>query len=125
MAGLAKAVRLTKKYASFFKVRLNDEELHRFLITDKPRSAKLLKKQFPQKKSSKKNQDSDKLKLAHRVSSFLSNIPTIKFIAATGSLAVNNAQPNDDIDLMKGGLQNVLVIVPTIGVSIGIQALGY
>ncbi|MBI1872248.1 hypothetical protein HYS10_02385 [Candidatus Collierbacteria bacterium] len=119
MTGLAKAVRLTKRYASFFKGSLTDDELYHWLIIDKPCSPGLLKKSFPQK-SNRINKNHSKFNLARRVSSFLSSIPTIKFIAATGSLAINHAKPNDDIDLMIVTSKNTLwltrlFVVPLIG----------
>ncbi len=41
-----------------------------------------------------------KLLLASKAASFLENIPTIKFVGITGSLAMNNAEEASDIDLM-------------------------
>ncbi|MBI3290055.1 hypothetical protein HYZ78_01530 [Candidatus Microgenomates bacterium] len=41
-----------------------------------------------------------KLKIAGKVAKKLSTIPTIKLIGITGSLAMNNADKNSDVDLM-------------------------
>ena len=38
--------------------------------------------------------------MAYRAAKILSFIPTIKLVAVTGALAMNNADKNDDIDLM-------------------------
>jgi len=87
-------------YAAFFKVKLNDEELHHWLISDKVYSAALLKGHFPQKKIKSSAKKKHKLQIARRATRFLSHFPTIKLVAVTGSLAANNARPDDDIDLM-------------------------
>lgn len=42
----------------------------------------------------------EKLKTAHRAARILKMIPTIKLIALTGSLAMNNAKKADDIDFL-------------------------
>ena len=41
-----------------------------------------------------------KLKKAQKIANFLRFIPSIKLIAVTGALAMNNSDENDDIDLM-------------------------
>lgn len=107
MANLREAVKLTRRYSSFFSFPLTDDILFRFLISDKKYSRSSLKRYSKPLKASEKKLLSDcfhtsriKLQKAGSLIHFLSNVPTISLIAITGSLAVNNARRDDDIDLM-------------------------
>lgn len=51
-------------------------------------------------RKSREKESIKKLKLARKISTKLSTIPTIKFIGVTGSLAMHNAKKESDIDLM-------------------------
>jgi predicted nucleotidyltransferase len=55
----------------------------------------IIKKRLKRKKYSE-----DKFKIAKKVSLILGKIPTIKLVAITGALAMNNADKGSDIDLM-------------------------
>ncbi len=101
MGSLQSSVALTKKYAAYFHGHLSDADLHRWLISGKTYPIKTLKALFPQKqKIQPNNSEARKFILARKVARLLSYLPTISTIAITGSLAVNNSKPKDDIDLM-------------------------
>lgn len=46
-----------------------------------------------------KRRQEDKWKIAERASRWLSLVPTIQLVGVTGGLSMNNAKPDDDIDL--------------------------
>ncbi len=106
MINLAKAVRQTRKYASHFHSHLDDEGLHHWLVSEEIISKKRLAR-FPQKLSKRQlldiqiHQEISKFKIgkAKHIARFLSFFPTISLIAVTGSLAVDNARVDDDLDL--------------------------
>jgi D-beta-D-heptose 7-phosphate kinase/D-beta-D-heptose 1-phosphate adenosyltransferase len=52
------------------------------------------------KKTMRKRSSKKKMKTAKKAAEFLSKIPTIKAIAVTGALSMNNADEDSDIDLM-------------------------
>lgn len=105
---LRKSIEKTLSYADFFDFPLTLDKLHLWLISPEPVSlssitsvykkplTQLQKKLLQQRLENTKS----KLRLAHRVVSLLALFPTIKLIALTGSLAMGNAQTDDDIDLM-------------------------
>lgn len=100
MGKLEEAVVLTKKYAAFFGSRLSQRELHRWLISDKTYSEETIKKLFPKgTKVRPDHSEAKKFALARKVAKFLAFIPTVSSVAITGSLAINNSKPGDDIDL--------------------------
>ncbi len=103
MSSLRQAIRLTRAYARFFDFDLTAAELHHWLITPKRISLRSLPK-FPVKLSPVRRlrlaTTQQKLRIAHQAVQFLRLIPTIRCVAVTGSLAMNNAKPHDDIDLM-------------------------
>ncbi len=106
MINLAKAVCQTRKYASHFRSHLDDEGLYHWLISEEIISRKRLAR-FSQKLSKRQlldiqiHQEISALKIekAKRIAHFLSFFPTISLIAITGSLAVDNAREDDDLDL--------------------------
>ena len=57
------------------------------------------RKKIIEKRKKREKESSLKLRIAKHVSSCLSFIPTIQFIAISGSLAMKNADKEDDIDL--------------------------
>src|SRR3989344_5441279 len=105
MVNLVNAVRQTRKYAAYFHSHLDNEGLHHWLISEKIVSKKRLAR-FPQKLSKRQlhdiqiHQKISKLKIekAKHIARFLSFFPTIILIAVTGSLAVDNARVDDDLD---------------------------
>lgn len=114
------AILRTLAYADVFAYSLTLEELHRFLIgqkTDNPslkKALKTFKKIFSKGdyfflKNKEKNiylrekrekWSQRKWLLARKVARWLRLIPWIKMVAVTGNLAMDNAEKNDDIDLL-------------------------
>ncbi len=108
MSSTQEAVNKTLKYASFFQLPLTDINLHHWLISPKPVPKKIIESDFSQKLSpadkkiiatAKKNTQKKQV-LALMVVRLLKFFPTIKLVALTGSLAIDNAKKDDDIDLM-------------------------
>ncbi len=114
MTSLDQTVAATIQYARFFDYDLSLTDLHQRLISPHIISKKQLKdfiNQAPQlkkhihsqltpKRQKRTKISQKKLKVAQRLTSFIKHIPTINLIAATGSIAVNNARPQDDIDIL-------------------------
>lgn len=114
MTSLGQSVAATIQYAQFFDYDLTFTDLHRRLISPHVTSKKQLKEfinQSPKfkkqihsqltRKRRKRNEISQKKhKIAHRFVNFIKHIPTINLIALTGSVAVDNARPQDDIDIL-------------------------
>lgn len=114
MTPLGQSVTATIQYAQFFDYDLTFPDLHQRLISPHITSKKQLKdfiNQTPQlkkhihsqltpKRQKRKKISQKKLKIARRFASLIKHIPTINLIAATGSIAVNNARPQDDIDIL-------------------------
>ena len=115
-----KAILRTLAYADVFDYPLTAQEIYRFLIAKKRISNSFLKqdlKKLPQVSQKQsfyflKNREKtvslrkkrekwsrEKLKIAKRVANWLKLIPTIKMVAVTGALAMNNSNKGDDIDL--------------------------
>jgi len=116
-----KAILRTLAYADIFDYPLTTREIHRFLIANSDTSYSSLEmdlKKLPQVSQKqgfyllkgrektvplRKNRErwsKKKLKIAKRVASWLKLIPTIKMVAVTGALAMNNSEKEDDIDLL-------------------------
>lgn len=114
-----KAILRTLAYADVFDYSLTAQEIYRFLIAKKRISNFSLKqdlKKLPQVSQKQgfyylKNREKtvllrrkreqwsrEKLKIAKQVASWLKLIPTIKMVAITGALAMNNSDKRDDID---------------------------
>ena len=104
-------IALTLDYAAFFKSRLTIKQLHHWLISPQKFTLSQLKKSLsfhPQLKkkilsrSSVKQKKLYQQKLASikRFLNLLKFFPTIKLVGLTGSLAVLNSTPDDDIDLL-------------------------
>lgn len=106
MVNLAKAVDQTRKYSAYFHSLLDDEGLHRWLISEEIVPKKLLTR-FYQKLTQRQLLDIQahqkisglKVKKAKRIACFLSYFPPIRLIAVTGSLAMDNARVDDDLDI--------------------------
>ncbi|MCJ7804824.1 hypothetical protein MUP35_03790 [Patescibacteria group bacterium] len=114
------AILRTLAYADVFTYPLTLKELHRFLISQKTNSQSLKKVLKTLKKISSngdyfflKNKEKNiylrrkrkklsqgKWLLARKVASWLRLIPWIKMVAVTGNLAMDNAEQDDDVDLL-------------------------
>jgi hypothetical protein len=133
MSKLQDSLLKTLVYADLFEYPLRSREIYRFMITDKAISAtsfnKLLSRMEANQKLIKTNGEyyflvgrkkivsvrrrrekwsQGKLKIANRVAQKLKIIPWVKMVAATGALAMNNAEKDDDIDLLVVTAENRL-----------------
>jgi|CXWL01.1.fsa_nt_gi predicted nucleotidyltransferase len=106
-ASLHQAVSQTLAYSRRFGLPLTLQTLHRWLISPREVSPQSLKSFAPrlslkdrhlvQKRAQISQQ---KLAKAAQLARLLSFCPSIKLICATGSLAVDNARVDDDLDVM-------------------------
>lgn len=88
------------RYHDLFDYKLTKEELVKWQYKkEKPSIAGITsiksKKRLEREKYSEK-----KLIIARNASKLISKIPTVKFVGITGALAMNNANKDDDIDLI-------------------------
>lgn len=125
---IRQSVLSTLAYHSMFKYPLTEKEVHRLLISDTAvsreevrkiitslvRSQRILEKgpyvvcSFAPRswfvvlksRKSRENFSQKKLILARRAAHMMGLIPWVKMVAITGALSMNNADENDDIDLM-------------------------
>ena len=123
---MKQAVLRTLCYHNIFDYPLTLKEIHRFLIAKAQSKISVNELQCEIKKliKSKKIQESDgfyflkgrmaivktrkerqrhsqeKLKIGQRAAHWLSFIPTVKMVALTGAVAMNNAKRSDDIDFL-------------------------
>ena len=122
MNQVSKAVLRTLAYADIFDYPLTEKEIFRFLIINYQLSIINFRKELSQPSVKIAEQDDfyflagrekivatrrkreqwsrEKMKIVQRVAGWLKLIPTIKMVAVTGALAMNNADKNDDIDLL-------------------------
>ncbi|MFH0863599.1 MAG: hypothetical protein V1858_00710 [Candidatus Gottesmanbacteria bacterium] len=125
MSQSIQAVLKTLVYADIFDYPLNFEELHRFLISDKPLSFFEFKKMLMQistdleqintgrefyflsgrdklvdLRKKREKWGKEKFKIAQKVGEWFKIIPWIKMVGITGALAINNSDKNDDIDIL-------------------------
>ncbi|MEK7497979.1 MAG: nucleotidyltransferase domain-containing protein [Patescibacteria group bacterium] len=97
---LSKGEKASIIYHSFFDYSLNGKDLIRWVAGPKTVSEiKITKVKLPKENSNKKFSEK-KIKIARKAASVLSKIENIKLVAITGSLAMDNAKENSDIDLM-------------------------
>ena len=116
---VAQAVLKTLAYYDLFAYPVTLQELHRYLIASRVVSLQQVKNELNRLQISKKNNfyflkgkdaivaqrikrekiSHKKLQLAKKIATRLSRIPTIVYIGVSGSLAMQNAKKNDDIDL--------------------------
>ncbi len=107
----------TLAYAHLFDYPLTHEELQRWLITDTEKdtaSLALLRrvaqchegyfglsriKDHVRQRKQRFHASQEKMRIANRVAKTLSYIPTILLVGVSGGLAMNNADPDDDIDV--------------------------
>src|SRR3989344_4752299 len=104
---LKSAVQRTLAYARFFDFDLTLVELHYWLISPQTVSFRHLtsmihdlRSTLSPKRLRRQRASQRKLFLATRLAGILRLVPTINFVAVTGSLAVGNAKRTDDIDLL-------------------------
>ncbi len=130
MTKAQKAALKTLAYADIFDYPLTITEIHKWLISDKAIESSVLEAQLrgrtlkdssgishlkinkvsyyhlPGQSSTIKTRQSRqrfsliKLKKAQKIVNFIKLIPSVKMIAITGALAMNNSNHDDDIDLM-------------------------
>lgn len=109
---LSRAVEKTIKYAKFFEYSPSIREIHHWLIYSQHVSLKRLSRFFSIESTTKINLHSqNKIKIARQMAESVKNFPFIEMIAITGSVAVNNAKREDDIDLFIVTKENTLWIV--------------
>lgn len=116
-----RAILKTLLYSNFFDYPLREEEIYKFLITDKKIKKtefhKVVKKLKAPVKSSegfyflfgknelvkiRKNREKislGKTQKAQKIIRILSLIPTIKLIGISGALSMKNSDKNDDVDI--------------------------
>ena len=104
---LRQAVAQTLAYSRHFGLPLTPEKLHLWLISSRPISLTRLRPYLPKLTTPNRQlieerllYSQKKLLTARRLARLLGLFPTIKLICATGSLAVDNAQQYDDLDIM-------------------------
>jgi len=122
---MKKAILRTLVYGDIFDYPLTLEELYQFLIDDKSVSFSLFKKIFRQARikeklikvkgkyfflkgrekivdirQKRKLWSEEKIEIVQRIARWLKLIPWIKMVGVTGALAMENADKNDDIDLL-------------------------
>ena len=99
---LDKAIKKTLAYASFFHYTPSQEEVHHWLISPKiftPEKTNKHTKNFVAQKSLSVS-TTQKIEYAQLLASKLRYFSWIKMLAITGSVAANNSQVKDDIDIM-------------------------
>ena len=106
-APLQLAVAKTRAYSRHFGLPLTPEKLHLWLISSRPISLTRLRPYLPKLTTPNRQlieerllYSQKKLLTARRLARLLGLFPTIKLICAPGSLAVDNAQQYDDLDIM-------------------------
>lgn len=122
---MKKEIISTLAYADIFDYPLSASEVWKFLISQKKTRVKdvqqvLLRmsadlklistdnkyfflrgrKEIVDTRRKRRNWSQSKLKIAKQVARWLKLIPTIKMVAVTGALAMENSNKNDDIDLL-------------------------
>lgn len=118
---MKKEIISTLAYADIFDYPLKKEEIWRFLLSDircqildvdkglkelpevsQKNNFYFLKKREHLVLLRKKRErwSKEKLKIVQKVANWLKLIPTIKMVAVTGALAMENSNKNDDIDLL-------------------------
>ena len=110
-----KAILRTLAYADVFDYPLKENEIFRFLISNFQKELPTLSPEVSKKegfyflkgrkgivvtRKKRERWSREKLKIAKRVAGWLKLIPTIRMVAVTGALAMNNSEKEDDIDLL-------------------------
>lgn len=116
-------IKKTYSYGMIFGYKRSVDELHKWLITPKPVSRDLFKRTIKtnrlifRQKSRQNIQSKIKISLARHFLKPLCFIPWIELVGITGSVSVNNAKKNDDIDLIIVTSRNTLWLVRLIVLS--------
>lgn len=121
---LERAIFKTLVYADIFDYPLTASQIGQFLIAKKKASRLVIdqalnfmvkkkrlgslgrfyflpgKQMIVAKRLKREKLSLQKIKIALRVARWLKLIPTVKMVAVTGALAMNNSAQNDDIDLL-------------------------
>ena len=138
---MRKAILQTLTYADIFDYPLATEELYEFLITPKSLSFSVFKKNLQKiirhdkliktdgryfflkgkekiiyLRQKRKFWSQKKIEIAKRVGYWLKLIPWIKMAGVTGALAMENADKNDDIDLLIIAAKNRLWLARALAV---------
>lgn len=114
MSSLRQSVAATLQYAQLFDFDLTLKDLHFRLISpsstpfpqlkdflnQNPHLKKKLSKTPSPQRQKRLQISQQKLKTARSYTKILQHLPTIRLVAVTGSIAVQNSQPNDDIDIL-------------------------
>lgn len=115
MRGLKQAIQQTIQYSQSFGLVPDIQTIHRYLISPSLYSIQTVAKICPiptikQQKTIRLKQKISKIKIdkATKIANLLSKIPTIKLICATGSIAIDNAKPDADLDLFIVTANNAL-----------------
>lgn len=115
------AIIQTLLYSDIFDFPLTEDEIFKFLISQKPVAKKIIvqnlaklskevaekdglwflagRKQIVQLRKKREKHAREKIEKAKRISQLLSLIPTIQLIGVSGGLSMLNVESNDDIDL--------------------------
>ena len=106
MRGLKEAIHQTVQYSQSFGLVPDTDTIHRYLISPKTYPLQIVTNLTPslttnQQKAIHLKQEISKNKIdkATQIANLLSKIPSIKLICATGSIAIDNADKNADLDL--------------------------
>lgn len=102
------AVSATVKYADFFHFPLTPQEVHYWLITDRPVPFSSIKSFLSRTLTPKEKRfrsqvsrfSSSKTEHAKKMTNILRFVPGLKLVALTGSVAAGNSRSDDDIDLL-------------------------
>ena len=114
---MKKAILQTLAYADVFGYPLKEKEIRKFLISQVLTEGQIWPKlsQVAHKngffflkdrgrivalRQKREKWSQEKIRIAQKVSQWLKIIPTIKMVAVTGALAMENAAKEDDIDLL-------------------------
>lgn len=90
---------LSEKYHAIFDFKLVKLDLPKWLAKG-DKSTKSIKSTKSSTRLKREKISREKLKIAKKACKLLSKIPTVKFVGVTGGLAMLNAGPDSDIDLM-------------------------
>lgn len=147
---MEKAILRTLAYADIFDYPLTSKEIFRFLIADRPLGldsvqAALIRmsvegtktglneqkrfyflsgrEELVSRRKKREKISREKLKLAKKVAQLLKVIPTVKLIGVTGRLVMENAEKEDDIDLLIIASRNRLWLTRLLAV-VGLELLG-
>lgn len=108
MTSISNSVSDTLKYSKYFHYPLDTTKLHTWLISSKTVSLKLIQERYPQVLNktqriflnTRARISADKISQHSKLFIFLNLVPTILGVFVTGSVSVENAREEDDLDLM-------------------------